>query len=100
MDESHKYNVESRKHVAEEYIQNKKKKKEYIQNNTIFLKVQRQENKHNTLYRNSHIYSKIILKTREITTTTTKSGSLVGKLGDGLGKAYTRRCSAIGIYNS
>lgn len=90
MDESHKYNVECRKHVAEEYIQN----------NTIFLKVQRQENKHNTLYRNSHIYSKIILKTREITTTTTKSGSLVGKLGDGLGKAYTGRCSATGIYNS
>lgn len=64
MDESHKYNVECRKHVAEEYIQN----------NTIFLKIQRQENKQKALYRNSYIYSKIVLKTREITTKSVSLG--------------------------
>ena len=64
--------------------------------NTIFLS-SKARNKKNTLFRNSHththiyIYSKIILKAREIKTTI-KSVSLVGKLGDGVGKAYARKC--------
>lgn len=42
------------------------------------------------------MYSKIILKAREVTTE--KLVSLVGRLGDGLGKEYTRKRSALGMF--
>lgn len=58
-----------------------------LQKNTysiiLFLKGQRQDNKKNILPRDSHIYSKIIVKARE-TATTKKSVLLVGRLRGGL----------------
>lgn len=62
----------------------------------LFLfKFKGKETKKNKLFRDSHIYSKVIPKAREITTT--KISYPVGRLRDGLWKECTRKGNVLGM---